>query len=80
MAQREEGNRLGRFHRRLEADLREDEDDRNPAADEIGRHGRQAVEVIVRPAVLDRHVAAFDVACFGKTPVKAGHAVRRLYG
>jgi hypothetical protein len=45
---------------------------RNPAADEIGRHGRQAILVIVHPAVLNRYVAALDVACFGKTPVKAG--------
>jgi hypothetical protein len=67
--------------RRLEADVRAGgEDDRNPAADEIGRHGRQAIVVIVHPAVLNRYVAALDVACFGKTPVKAGHALRLLYG
>ena len=38
------------------------DDHRNPTADQIGRERRQAVELIVRPAVLDGGVPALDEA------------------
>src|SRR5262245_19449383 len=37
------------------------------AADQIGRQDRQAIEPILRKTVLDRHVAAIDIAGFTQT-------------
>ena len=50
-------------------------DDGDPTADQVGRQFRQAIVVIVRPAVFDRHVAALDVAGFAQALAECRHAI-----
>src|SRR5262249_5500543 len=40
------------------------------AQDQIGCQGRKSVVMIIRPAVFDRHILAFDVAGFGEAAVE----------
>jgi hypothetical protein len=42
-------------------------------ADEIGRHRRHLVVLGVRPAILDHHVLAHDVARFLQALMERGH-------
>jgi hypothetical protein len=42
-------------------------------ADQIGRHRRLLVVLGVRPAILDRHVLAHDVARFLQALMERGH-------
>jgi hypothetical protein len=44
------------------------------ATNEIGRQGRQPIVLIVREAVLDRHVLALDIARFLQAPPPRGPA------
>jgi hypothetical protein len=72
-------DRLRCRHRRPDSDVgRARTDDRNPAADEIGRHGRQPIEFAFGPAVFDGHVAALCEARLAQAPVESSHAVRPL--
>ena len=74
------GRRLGRDGRGGAAAR---DNDRDLSANQIGRHGRQPVELIVSPAVFDRNVRAFRIACVLQALVKGlqtvGEAGRR-YG
>src|SRR5262249_1438495 len=44
----------------------------NLAADQIGHTVRQAIEPILRKTVLDRHIAAIDIAGFTQAAPEAG--------
>ena len=44
------------------------------AADQIGHHCRQLIEVAFEPMVLDRHVLAFDIAGLAEAFAERGHA------
>src|SRR5262249_55543203 len=44
--------------------------------DEIGRQWPQSIVLAVRPAIFDRHVAAFDIAGFAQTLVERAHPAR----
>jgi hypothetical protein len=55
-------------------------DDRHPAADQIGRQFRQPIVLILRPAVLDRHVLALDVAGFVQPFAKRRRTMRHRIG
>src|SRR5207248_11070962 len=47
------------------------------AANEIGRQRRQAIILTLRPAMLDRHVAAIAIASFVETLMEGGkHSCR----
>src|SRR5271169_2520504 len=45
------------------------------AADEIGRQRRQPIELVLRPAVFDRHVLTLDIAGFLQALEKRNGAV-----
>jgi hypothetical protein len=45
-------------------------------ANQIGDQGRQPIILAFRRAVFDRHVLAFDKACFLQALAESGHQVR----
>src|SRR5262249_7165582 len=49
------------------------EDYRDLPAHQLGRQGRQAVNVILRPAVLDRDVSILEKTCLVEAPSKCGY-------
>jgi hypothetical protein len=44
----------------------------NLTADQISRHFRQAINIVLRPAKFDRHVAALEIAAFTQSFAKCG--------
>src|ERR1700687_5926090 len=44
---------------------------------QIGCHRRQPIELTIRPAVFDRDVAALEIACLTKAPLKRAQTVIR---
>src|SRR5262245_66159946 len=46
------------------------------SADKIGRQTRQSIIVTFRPAVFDKHIAAFDIARFGQALAEDSRQVR----
>ena len=52
-----------------------------PPPNQVGRQLRHSLELIVRPAVVDRDVLPFDVVCFlqalTKRPQSVGNRLRR---
>ena len=52
----------------------------HPTANEIGCQCWQPVVLIVREAIFDRDVLAFDIASFFQTPMERGKKVRVVIG
>ena len=65
------GGAPGRLHRWAIAD-----DHRHLAADQIGREARQPIDLIVRPALLDRHVLAFYEPRLAQALAECRHDMR----
>src|SRR5262245_65472278 len=49
-------------------------------ADQIGREAAPQVVLILRPAIFDRDVAAFDIAAFAQAPPERGDRMRQPSG
>jgi hypothetical protein len=52
------------------------DDHSDPSARQVGGQRRQSIELILGPAVFDRDVLAFDIACFLEALAKPPHEVR----
>jgi hypothetical protein len=57
-----------------------DKNYRNLAMDQIGHQCREPIDLIVRPAVIDRDILAFDVTCFMQTSAERGRGKRYPIG
>src|SRR5262249_28288094 len=69
----EEWRRCGRRDRRANAWRTAGIDHVGPQASEIGGQRRQSIELTLRPAIFDPHIAAIDEAGVAETLVKRRH-------
>jgi hypothetical protein len=62
-----------RFGRQCDGRAAAGGDHRDPAADQVGGERQQSVQLTFCPAIFDRDISAFDIACVGQTLAKGVH-------